>query len=109
MKRYEERVVERKVEGLAEVRCDICGAERHPQGDWGGGSFDVDEIRVRRTKGESYPEESYLSTMDVELCNNCWSDFIVWAKGRGGSNWQPYITTYYDRNHPEERAKLERP
>jgi len=82
MRRYktEKREVERRV--LADVRCDLCGAQaKQPWNEWGVGCYEVNEVEVRvevRAKdGDNYPDGGSGTEYMVDLCPTCFRDRLI--------------------------------
>ena len=72
----------RSYERVVETSCDICG-KTSPQeiddhrGSWSTDPYDVSNIVMRHRKGESYPEETYVTDSTFDVCPTCWKKHIV--------------------------------
>jgi hypothetical protein len=68
--------------------CDICH-ERIPEP----GSYKLDEIKVQRHEGTSYPEGGWGTDQSFDICPQCWCErFVPWMVSQGA----PLIITEWD-------------
>ena len=85
MRVYETRVVTprpRKERFLKERRCDLCNRKGpvgfHDDEDWDGGLYEFDEVVVKRSHGECYPDcEGTRTTQSFDVCPGCFESVLV--------------------------------
>jgi ribosomal protein S27E len=84
MRRYEDVKVEESK--LVEVKCDLCGRLlQNPEGgtdhfvqpNWSKADWGVDEVVIKRTHGESYPEEAFVEVDCIDLCPTCFTEKLI--------------------------------
>ena len=57
---------------LDKTLCDFCGEETGAEG-----VFAVDEVRITRSKGTSYPEGDFLDKTNIDMCGSCFNDMLL--------------------------------
>jgi hypothetical protein len=75
-------------EVIDSVTCEICG-EKIENKD----NIEVDEITIRRKKGEQYPECGFGEMTEVDMCGKCFEEkFLTWLWSYNGrpriSEWE---------------------
>lgn len=61
--------------------CDLC---KQPIGRPRG--YEVDEIRINRKTGNSYPEAGWGENARIDMCGSCWeTKFIPWLQTMAAS------------------------
>lgn len=66
-----------------ELVCDVCGRKGQRacrydrETEWDDSSFGVDSITIKRRKGESYPEGSFITAYWLEICPDCFQKHVV--------------------------------
>jgi hypothetical protein len=90
MREYEKVIVPARTEEvLVRRKCDLCGVEAE-KADWDAGVYVVDEteikIIIKHKEGSCYPEGSWGSEYEIDLCPECFRERLIpWLKGEGAN------------------------
>jgi hypothetical protein len=91
-RRYDTRQVTHQVKTLVELTCDLCGrASPRPGAEsWDPDGYEVDEaevtisVRVKASRGSSYPEGGHVREISADLCPDCVRGKIFpWLEAQG--------------------------
>lgn len=87
MRTYEEKEELTKRSVLIETKCDICG-KIAKYGSWEKSTWDVEDVEVsvsiNHKSGKSYPECSWGTTYNVDLCPECFQKKLIpWLESQG--------------------------
>jgi len=79
VKKVTRKVTKEVIETVSSaMHCDMCGKEIDI-----GYCYDVDDIKMKRRKGEQYPECGSGTEEWVDLCGKCWEKVIEILEGMG--------------------------
>ena len=88
MKHYETIAIpESTRERETHVTCDICGKKFGHSG-----AYERDEVEIRRKDGCYYPEGSYGTVTEYDICAGCFvSKLVPWMTSQGAT---PSVTDF---------------
>lgn len=80
---YEKREFKQISSHLVDIICDLCG-DSSEFSDWSNEQYGVDEVTVKYVSGFRYPEDTFLTNTEVDLCPTCFeSRLIPWLRSQG--------------------------
>ena len=87
MRKYEPKTITRTDNILVETTCDLCGVVAK-KGGWDSSYYEVAEteieVTVRQKDGESYPDNGWGHSYQIDICPKCFKDKLVpWLKSQG--------------------------
>lgn len=67
------------------IICELCRSVGRQGRCWEGGLYGVNEVEVKLTTGESYPEHSSLELHTIDICPECFvTKLVPWIEAQGG-------------------------
>lgn len=68
-------------------KCDLCGLESTKE-DWSEGSYEINDTEIKisivQKNGVCYPEGSFGTECEIDLCPGCFEDKLIpWLKSEG--------------------------
>mgnify|MGYP000854857557 CR=1 FL=1 len=71
-------VPEHTIEVVSKVVCDLCGEEIKRE------KFSAEEVIIKYTKGESYPDCGNGEDIEVDMCGKCFDEKLApWLISQG--------------------------
>ena len=89
MKIYKNRVVPEHIIQVVDKRtCDLCGFVA--DATWNSGIYEIEEteihVKVHQRSGETYPEDSFGTIYDIDICPVCFENKLVpWLRSQGAN------------------------
>jgi len=65
---------------IVEIRCDVCNERKHDPYDrnnWAEHFYHVDDIKITHEVGTSYPDDSDLKHLQIDMCPDCFTNILL--------------------------------